>query len=187
MKGISSGPRRKRFWAEALTQRESSSLEGCCRFKPPPALLQHRLMRHPTHAGSPLGCSFRTSIPLKDVRQHCCHSKTSGGLSLCCSPRWARVVAGATSPALMALPTEKALELSHPSVMGLPLPAKVLKASGHRCGCCQPPGPISGNSVEENEDTNLIAIMFSQNMQCSQINVSPASSHRNIHMAHYWF
>ena len=34
--------------------------------------------------------------------------------------------------------------------MGLPLPAKVLKASGHRCGCCQPPGPISGNSVEEN-------------------------------------
>ena len=165
---------------------ESSSLEGCSRFINPRPFFSTDSRDTPHMRDLPWDIVSGRASPWRTCDSSC-YRQPSGRLSLCCSPGWARLVAGATSPALMALPTEKALELWPPSIMGLPLPAKVLKASGHRCGCCQPPGPISGNSMEENEDTNHIAVMFSQNMQCSQINVSPASSHHNIHMAHYWF
>lgn len=90
-------------------------------------------------------------------------------------------------------PSQPSLPRRHPalafplSVVGLPLPAKVLKACGHRCGYCPPPGPVSGNSVEENEDTQPQCHYVFPEHAVLQINVSPTLSHHNIHTAHYWF
>lgn len=149
------------------------------------AHLEHRFMRHPHMKGLPTRWSFGTSIPCMmqgDTLVMSTHLVNLASLPLLW---WARV---GTEDHLSGLPTwpspKEALSLS---LWCAASPCQGYKASGHRCGHCQPPGPMSGNSAEEDRMSSHNAIIFSQNMPHSQINVSPTLSHHNIHMAHYWF
>lgn len=81
---------------------------------------------------------------------------------------------GGTAPGFSpALHSERALGAQPPSVKCLPLPAKIIKASGHRCSCGQPSGPMSGHS----------AVMSSQSTPCSQVNMPPAPSQHSARTA----
>ena len=144
--------------------KEEKLPRGCSWLKQRPALSS----AHATYARYPLGVNFGDTRPCVTKRD----TLVSGSLlvDLTTDPRLGGASVGgeAASLALAGLPAEKAPGAPATPVMGPPLPAKVLKASGHRCGCHQPPGPVTETQRRKTRTRNHKAIMFSQNMQRSK-------------------